>query len=39
MPTAILSALLIFLSVQFFTIGVILDAIKNSEKRQKQAFY
>jgi glycosyltransferase (TIGR04182 family) len=28
LPTAILSALLVFLSVQFFTIGVILDAMK-----------
>ncbi len=28
MPTAILSALLIFLSVQFFTIGIILDSMK-----------
>ena len=32
-PTAILSALLVFLSVQFFTIGVILDAINKSHRR------
>ena len=32
-PTAILSALLVFLSVQFFTIGIILDAIKKGYKR------
>jgi glycosyltransferase (TIGR04182 family) len=35
-PTAILSALLVFLSVQFFTIGIILDAInKGNRKRIK----
>jgi glycosyltransferase (TIGR04182 family) len=33
-PTAILSALLIFLSVQFFTIGIILDAMKRFSSRR-----
>jgi len=38
LPTAILSALLIFLSVQFFTIGVILDAIKKNVKGLRRHF-
>ncbi len=38
MPTAILSALLIFLSVQFFTIGVILDAIKKNVRSLRRHF-
>jgi glycosyltransferase (TIGR04182 family) len=33
LPSAILSALLIFLCVQFFTIGIILDAINKSRRR------
>lgn len=37
MPTAILSALLVFLSVQFFTIGIILDAINRGCRRKKGA--
>ncbi|MCJ7816573.1 MAG: glycosyltransferase family 2 protein [Candidatus Aenigmarchaeota archaeon] len=37
-PTAILSALFIFLSVQFFTIGIILDAINKGYRRVKNIF-
>ncbi len=34
-PTAILSALMIFLSVQFFTIGIVLDSIKRMLAEKK----
>lgn len=37
-PTAILSALFVFLSVQFFTIGVILDAIKKNVRSLRRHF-
>jgi len=36
LPTAVLSALMIFLSVQFFTIGIILDAINKGYSRIKE---